>query len=111
MSDDPVCNGSAHGNVEQKATRGKLPNFVYDGEVAITGISGRLPESNNIQEFRDHLMNKEDMVTADDRRWAVGMWIFTSLNFSVVAKDLMAGWCPVKSFSSFYFKLPLYMYY
>ncbi|RUS90834.1 hypothetical protein EGW08_001453, partial [Elysia chlorotica] len=70
MADNPMCNGDAHGNVKR---RGKLPNYVYNGEVAISGISGRLPESNNIQEFRDHLMNKEDMVTTDDRRWTVGL--------------------------------------
>ena len=73
VSDKPVCNGSAHGDVAQ-GSRGKLPDYVYKGEVAITGISGRLPESNNIQEFRDHLMNKEDMVTADDRRFTMGTW-------------------------------------
>ena len=43
-----------------------------DDDVVITGISGRLPESENIEEFRSHLINGEDMVTDDDRRWQSG---------------------------------------
>ena len=49
-----------------------MPEYLYQGEVAISGISGRMPESHNMQEFRDHLMNMEDMVTEDNRRWEVG---------------------------------------
>ena len=41
-------------------------------EVVISGVSGRLPESDNVAEFKSHLVNKEDMVTADDRRWPLG---------------------------------------
>ena len=44
-----------------------------DDDVVITGISGRLPESENIGEFRSHLINGEDMVTDDDRRWQPGI--------------------------------------
>ena len=43
-----------------------------DDDVVFTGISGRLPESENISEFRSHLINGEDMVTDDDRRWQPG---------------------------------------
>jgi len=42
------------------------------GEVVISGFSGRLPESDNIAEFREHLINGDDMVTEDDRRWEPG---------------------------------------
>ena len=41
-------------------------------EIVISGISGRLPESDNIAQFREHLVNGEDMIVADDRRWPVG---------------------------------------
>jgi len=41
-------------------------------EVVITGISGRLPESDNIAEFREHLINGDDMATEDNRRWEPG---------------------------------------
>ena len=40
--------------------------------VVISGISCRMPESDNMQEFRDNLMNGVDMVTEDDRRWKPG---------------------------------------
>ena len=42
-------------------------------QVVISGVSGRLPESDNVEEFRQHLINKEDMVTEDDRRWTPGI--------------------------------------
>ena len=41
-------------------------------ELVISGVSGRLPESENVGEFEQHLMNGEDMVTEDDRRWQPG---------------------------------------
>jgi len=41
-------------------------------EVVISGLSGRFPESDNIAEFREHLINGEDMITEDDRRWEPG---------------------------------------
>jgi fatty acid synthase len=43
-------------------------------EVVISGLSGRMPESDNVEEFRQHLINKEDMVTDNDRRWPAGGW-------------------------------------
>ena len=41
-------------------------------DVVISGISCRLPESDNMTEFRDHLMNGDDMVTEDNWRWPPG---------------------------------------
>ncbi|CAG7724181.1 unnamed protein product, partial [Allacma fusca] len=38
-------------------------------EIVISGMSGRFPESANLEEFRDNLFNGVDMVTEDDRRW------------------------------------------
>ena len=52
---------------------GSSRDDISDDDIVITGISGRLPESDNLAEFREHLRNKEDMVTADDRRWPTGM--------------------------------------
>ncbi|KAL4648124.1 fatty acid synthase [Arapaima gigas] len=43
-------------------------------EIVIAGISGRLPESGNLQEFWDNLFNGIDMVTEDDRRWKPGLY-------------------------------------
>lgn len=41
-------------------------------DIVIAGISGRLPESNNLDEFWENLFNGIDMVTEDDRRWKPG---------------------------------------
>uniref|UniRef100_A0A8C9SU62 Fatty acid synthase n=1 Tax=Scleropages formosus TaxID=113540 RepID=A0A8C9SU62_SCLFO len=43
-------------------------------EIVIAGISGRLPESGNLQEFWENLFNGVDMVTEDDRRWKPGLY-------------------------------------
>ncbi|KAM3592126.1 uncharacterized protein V6R79_013180 [Siganus canaliculatus] len=43
-------------------------------EIVVTGISGRLPESNNLEEFWENLINGVDMVTEDDRRWTPGLY-------------------------------------
>jgi len=43
-----------------------------EAEVVISGLSCRLPESDNIGEFRQHLINGEDMITEDSRRWEPG---------------------------------------
>lgn len=40
----------------------------------IAGISGKLPESENLQEFWDNLIGGVDMVTDDDRRWKAGLY-------------------------------------
>lgn len=47
-------------------------------------MSCRLPESDTVNEFCDHLMNNDDMVTADDRRWPAGSLI---ASFTVVTVD------------------------
>lgn len=41
-------------------------------DVVLTGLSGRLPESNNIEEFAQQLFDGVDLVTADGRRWTPG---------------------------------------
>ncbi|NWU98405.1 FAS synthase, partial [Upupa epops] len=43
-------------------------------DVVIAGIAGRLPESENLEEFWENLFNGIDMVTEDDRRWKPGMY-------------------------------------
>ncbi|XP_029178050.1 fatty acid synthase-like [Nylanderia fulva] len=46
----------------------------FEGDISITGISGRLPESSNIEEFKENLMKGMDMVTEDERRWSKGTY-------------------------------------
>ena len=57
-------------------------------DVVISGISCRLPESDNMQELRDNLMNGIDMVTEDDRRWKPGKTYHSETLdiFSLIAK-------------------------
>ncbi|NEU33340.1 hypothetical protein GN156_21875, partial [bacterium LRH843] len=42
-------------------------------DIVITGLSGRLPESNNIEEFKDQLFAGVDLITDDERRWPSGL--------------------------------------
>ncbi|CAF1496164.1 unnamed protein product, partial [Rotaria sordida] len=45
-----------------------------NNDFVITGVSGRFPEANSIDEFAYNLFNGIDMVTADDRRWPQGQY-------------------------------------
>lgn len=48
-------------------------------DVVIAGIAGKLPESENLQEFWENLLNGVDMVTEDDRRWKPGECLLSLL--------------------------------
>lgn len=52
------------------ASPGFSPTFRED--IVISGISGRFPESANMEEFKKNLMEGIDMVTDDERRWPAG---------------------------------------
>lgn len=41
-------------------------------EVVISGISGRFPESRNVIELKNNLMNKVDLITDNSTRWRQG---------------------------------------
>jgi fatty acid synthase len=43
-------------------------------DLVISGISCRLPESENMEEFSQNIFNGVDMVTDDGRRWTPGMF-------------------------------------
>jgi fatty acid synthase len=49
-------------------------------EVVISGIAGCFPDSENVYQFRDNLINKVNMMTIDDRRWKLGRLLF---NFKI----------------------------
>jgi fatty acid synthase len=40
-------------------------------EVVISGIAGLFPESNNVEELKDLLFNKQNGVTLDSRQWPI----------------------------------------
>lgn len=46
----------------------------FKDDVVISGISGRLPESNSIEEFKQQLFDGVDLVTDDERRWPTGLY-------------------------------------
>lgn len=73
----------------QQPTNGAVNgNSSYSGndEIVISGISGRLPESNSIAEFRENLFAGLDLVTDDERRWPAGN--FYSFKICVLFKIL-----------------------
>ncbi|XP_045766807.1 fatty acid synthase [Maniola jurtina] len=44
-----------------------------DDDIVLSGLSGRLPECDSIEEFAQQLFDGVDLVTADDRRWTPGL--------------------------------------
>uniref|UniRef100_A0AAG5DUW7 Fatty acid synthase n=1 Tax=Anopheles atroparvus TaxID=41427 RepID=A0AAG5DUW7_ANOAO len=50
------------------------PRPTIRDDICITGFSGRLPESSNIDEFKRNLLEGVDMVNDDDRRWPAGLY-------------------------------------
>jgi fatty acid synthase len=54
------------------------PTFLKGEDIVISGISGRFPESDNVDEFAKNLYNNVDMITEDDRRWPLGQLILIS---------------------------------
>lgn len=43
-------------------------------KVVISGISGRFPNSNNITELQNNLLNKVDCTTTEHKRWVIGKY-------------------------------------
>jgi len=41
-------------------------------EIVISGIAGRFPNSDNIDQLKKNLFNKVDLVRADHGRWKIG---------------------------------------
>lgn len=57
-------------------------------EIVISGFSGRLPESSNIEEFKENLFNHVDMVNEDPRRWPKGLYDLPFRSGKIKDKDL-----------------------
>lgn len=51
---------------------GHRPFWRDQEEIVISGVSGRFPRSENVQEFGDLLLAGEDLITEDDLRWPPG---------------------------------------
>jgi len=63
------------------ASRQQQQHLLND-EIAITGFSGRLPESSSIEEFKQNLFDGIDMVNDEPRRWERGESFIIYFNFS-----------------------------
>lgn len=44
-------------------------------EVVISGISGKFPLSDDVEQFKENLLSKQNLVTEDDCRWNKGKFI------------------------------------
>lgn len=58
-------------------------------DVCITGFSGRLPESSNIEEFKKNLFEGVDMVNDEARRWPAGLYDLPTRIGKIKDDDLM----------------------
>lgn len=41
-------------------------------EIVISGIAGRFPDSNNMNQLQENLLNKVNLLRADNCRWKIG---------------------------------------
>ena len=48
-------------------------------KLVISGMSGKLPECNNLQEFKENLFTGKDMVTENNKRWKSGNCIMATI--------------------------------
>lgn len=46
--------------------------WFVDDDIVISGISGRYPKSENVQQFKENLFNKVDMMTGGNDRYPAG---------------------------------------
>lgn len=53
--------------------------------IVISGISGRYPESDNLEEFWDKLIQGIELISCDDRRWPVGESNFNFFSYFSVS--------------------------
>ncbi|XP_019359228.1 PREDICTED: fatty acid synthase isoform X1 [Gavialis gangeticus] len=65
--------GSSLSMLSHQSSRDQAESLEME-DVVIAGIAGRLPESENLEEFWENLLGGIDMVTDDDRRWKSGLY-------------------------------------
>lgn len=70
-------NGNSNTSSTEQSASTETPSTMQwqvDEEIVISGISGRFPEADNIDELKTNLYEHVDMLTADDRRWPQGLY-------------------------------------
>ena len=61
--------------LEQRAlyrARQVMPDWAVKEDIVISGMSGRFPESDTLEEFECNLYNNIDMIVENERRWPLG---------------------------------------
>lgn len=53
----------------------EIPKYYEDDEVVISGISGRLPNCDTFEEFKEKLFNGTDILDEGESRWPDGKYI------------------------------------
>jgi len=66
------ASGSLADNDDVFQNKRKMPKWDIDEDIVISGIAGRFPESDTLDEFADNLYKNINMITLDDRRWPTG---------------------------------------
>ncbi len=74
MAPNGNSNTSAASSASPSSTENKNMQWQMDEEIVISGISGRFPEADNIDELKTNLYEHVDMITADERRWPQGLY-------------------------------------
>lgn len=69
---------------------GATPYWRDQEEIVISGISGRYPCSDNVDEFAENLLAGKDLVTEDDLRWPPGRILFKE--FSPKLNKINSSW-------------------
>lgn len=66
----------------------ETPKYYNDDDVVISGISGRFPNCDTLEEFKEKLFNGTDILTEGESRWPDGIihtcFIFTDLYNSII---------------------------
>ncbi|KYN03095.1 Fatty acid synthase [Cyphomyrmex costatus] len=58
--------------MDGKETHKSWENIDSGEEIVISGIAGRFPNSDNMNELRENLFNKIDLLREDHNRWKMG---------------------------------------
>lgn len=60
--------------VKNESSNKNMPVWEFPEDIVISGISGRFPESDNLDELAKNLFDNVDMITEDERRWPKGLY-------------------------------------
>lgn len=85
---EDVSSDTRHGVPREMGNGNHFDIRSFQDEIVISGFSGRLPESSNIEEFRNNLFNGIDMVNDDPRRWPSGLYDLPTRLGKIKQEDL-----------------------